>query len=237
MAKRQIRIENSRPHQSLHVRIEDLRTIDPLTPNQKLFFQHFEQYEAFLLYGSSGTGKSYSILYKSLESILNKSSPFEQLIIIRNTIPTTDVGFLPGDLETKNLAYEEPYKQITSDLLNRPDAYSRLKEQKYLTFLNASYLRGITFDNSIVFVDEIQNANWHTIRTIISRIGINSKIILAGDTKQSDMTKKYGNSGFHELLQVANNMKEFYMIQFIPDDIVRSSFTKKFVITCENLNL
>lgn len=210
MAKRQLRTETTRPHQSLHIRIEDLRTITPLTPNQKLFFHHFNQYQAILLHGSPGTGKSLISLYKSLESILDKSSPYDQLIIIRNTIPTTDIGFLPGDLETKNLAYEEPYKQITSDLFNRNDAYSRLKEQKYLTFLNASYLRGITFDNSIVFVDEIQNANWHTIKTIISRTGVNTKIILSGDTKQSDMTKKYGNSGFHELLQVTNKMTEFF---------------------------
>lgn len=183
------------------------------------------------------THNTFLTLYKSLESILDKSSPYDQLIIIRNTIPTTDIGFLPGDLETKNLAYEEPYKQITSDLFNRNDAYSRLKEQKYLTFLNASYLRGITFDNSIIFVDEIQNANWHTIKTIISRTGVNTKIILSGDTKQSDMTKKYGNSGFHELLQVTNKMMEFFTVHFTPDDIVRSSFTKSFIITCEELNL
>lgn len=237
MAKKLTRPETPRTHQSLHVRIDDLKTIDPLTPNQKSFFQQFNQYQAFLLHGSPGTGKTFLSLYKALEQILDKSSPHEQLIIIRNTIPTTDIGFLPGDLETKNLAYEEPYKQITADLFGRNDAYNRLKEQKHLMFLNASYLRGITFDDAIVFVDEIQNANWHTMKTIISRVGINTKIILAGDTKQSDLTKKYGTSGFYDLLQVTNKMKEFLTVHFIPDDIVRSAFTKSFITTCEELNL
>lgn len=247
MARKQIRntetnpiqpAEKQRTHQSLRLRLDDLKTVDPLTENQKKFFDLYNQdIQAFVLCGSPGTGKTFLSMCKALESVLEKSTVYDQLIIIRNAIPTTEIGHLPGDLSAKNAAYEEPYQQICADLFGRGDAYSRLKEQKHLEFVNASYLRGMTFDNSIVFFEEFQNANWHVIKSVISRLGVESKLILSGDHKQTDLTRKHGQSGFFELLQVAQEMKEFAVIKFTTDDIIRSAFTKNFIIACEKLDL
>lgn len=224
---------------SLKIKLDHLKTFEPLTVNQKRFYDAYNTSSyAFMLYGSAGTGKSHISLYKSLEEVLCKDNPFKKLVIIRSAVPSRDSGFLPGSLEDKNAIYEEPYKQICADLFGRPDAYDRLKEQKVIEFLSTSYLRGTTFNDSIIFFDEIQNEGWAGIKTVITRTGIRSKLILCGDYSQNDLIKsKNDQSGFRELLQVAERMREFEMIQFTTDDIVRSSFTKNFIVACEDLGL
>jgi phosphate starvation-inducible PhoH-like protein len=224
---------------SLKIKLDHLKTFEPLTENQKIFFDAYDKGSyAFMLYGSAGTGKSFIALYKALEEVLDKGNPFKKLVIIRSSVPSRDSGFLPGSLEEKNAIYEEPYKQICADLFGRSDAYDRLKEQGYIEFLSTSYLRGTTFNDSIIFFDEFQSATWHEDRTILSRTGTRSKLILSGDFSQNDLIKsKNDQSGFHDLFAVATEMDEFDMIQFTTNDIVRSSFTKNFIIACEKLGL
>jgi phosphate starvation-inducible protein PhoH len=224
---------------SLKIKLDHLKTFEPLTANQKIFFDAYDKGSyAFMLYGSAGTGKSFIALYKALEEVLDKGNPFKKVVIVRSSVPSRDSGFLPGSLEDKMSIYEEPYKQICADLFGRSDAYDRLKEQGYIEFLSTSYLRGTTFNDSIIFFDEIQNETWNSIKTVISRTGTRSKLILSGDYAQNDLTKsKNDQSGFKELLQVAERMKEFDFVRFTTDDIVRSSFTKNFLIACETLGL
>ena len=224
---------------SLKLKLDNLKTFEPLTENQKLFFDAYNKGSyAFMLYGSAGTGKSFIAIYKALEEVMDKSNPFKKLVIVRSSVSTRDQGFLPGTAEEKNAIYEEPYKQICHDLFGRPDAYDRLKEQKYIEFISTSYLRGTTFNDSIIFFDEFQNANWGECKTILTRTGYRSKIILSGDFSQNDLTKsKNDQSAFKELHAVCTEMDEFDMIQFTTDDIVRSSFTKNFIVACEKLGL
>jgi phosphate starvation-inducible protein PhoH len=224
---------------SLKIKLDHLKTFEPLTANQKIFFDAYDKGSyAFMLYGSAGTGKSFIALYKALEEVLDKGNPFKKVVIVRSSVPSRDSGFLPGSLEDKMSIYEEPYKQICADLFGRSDAYDILKEQGYIEFLSTSYLRGTTFNDSIIFFDEIQNETWNSIKTVISRTGTRSKLILSGDYAQNDLTKsKNDQSGFKELLQVAERMKEFDFVRFTTDDIVRSSFTKNFLIACETLGL
>ena len=98
--------------------------------------------------------------------------------------------------------------------------------------------RGCSFDNSVVLFDEVQNGNFHELDTVLTRVGHNSKIIFCGDYSQTDLIKKTNDqSGLPDFLRVASTMSEFTKINFTPDDIVRSSLVKNWIIAKENLGL
>lgn len=222
------------PTNKLRVKLDDMEVIEPLTDNQRKFFDLYDdEYEFIGLFGSAGTGKTKISLYKALEEVLDKDNPYKQVIIVRSLVQTRDVGFLPGSLEEKQEIFELPYKQICESLFNRSDAYQRLKEQGVLKFISTTAIRGITIDDSVVIVDESANCNWSELSAIITRVGIRTKIIFCGDVFQNDLKNKNEYSGLTKFIEVANKMPDFVKIQFTSDDIVRSDLVKQFIIACE----
>lgn len=209
------------------IKIEHLCTIDPATDNQALFFEMYKEREVLLLHGSAGTGKSFIALYRALEDVLDSGNLYDRLVLVRSAVPAREIGYLPGDLEEKGEVYEIPYITMCNDLLERDDGYSRLKEQKKVVFSLSSYMRGITLDNTIIIVDEIQNMNYQELRTMITRVGINSKIVFCGDTTQNDIN---GKSGLDKFMKILDNMSSACHIEFTIDDIVRSELVKEFLI-------
>lgn len=220
----------------LKLRIDDLKTFSPLTDNQKTFFDVYRRGDYFIaLLGSPGVGKTFLALYRGIEEVLNKDNPFNQVIIIRSAVQVRDQGFVPGSLEEKMSIYEMPYYDICSTLFGREDAWNRLREQKKIQFMSTTAIRGVTLDDAIIIVDECQSMTWHELNSIISRCGYRSKILFVGDLKQNDLLKNRNDvSGLSEFLKIARTMKEFTEISFTPDDIVRSSLVKSWIIACEN---
>ena len=190
-----------------------------------------------LLHGVAGTGKTFIAMYRALEEVLDKSTPFQQVVVVRSAVPSRDIGHLPGDEKEKTEVYTAPYIDICSRLFNnKPDAFQRLQEQKAINFLITSFVRGITLDDSIIIVDECQSMTWHELSSVISRTGHRSKIIFVGDFKQNDLVKsKNDTSGLKQFLEVLHTMKEYQSVEFTPDDIVRSSLVKSFIVACDKL--
>ena len=220
------------------IRFSDIKNIEPMTNTQEDVFNAWYDTDALLMYGSAGTGKSFVALYHALVDVLDPESDYEKILIIRSTVQSRDQGFLPGTTEEKMEPFELPYHDIFATLLGRPDAYEKLKDMGKVEFLSSSFLRGSTFNNCIVFFDEMQCANLGEIKTICTRLGKFSKLIVAGDGAQNDLVKsKYDVSGFGEFLSIANRMSEFRTFKFTTDDIVRSGFVKSFLIACEGLGL
>ena len=187
--------ENKTRHQpavnnSLKIKPDHLKTFEPLTENQRLFFEMYKGGAYFMgLFGSPGVGKTFLALYKSLEEVLDKSNSFKQVVVVRSLVQLRDVGYLPGNLEEKQEIYELPYKEIAATLFGRSDAWDRLKEQNHVRFISTTAIRGISIDDAIIIVDENQNLNWSEVNTIITRVGHRSKIIFSGDFKQTDLIK------------------------------------------------
>ena len=115
--------------------------------------------------------------------------------------------------------------------------YDKLKAQGSLFFLSTSFLRGLTFDNSIVIVDECQNMNFHELDTIITRVGQDSKIVFCGDFGQSDLQKTNEKNGLHDFLRILEEMEEFSCTEFTIGDIVRSGFVRSYLINKTKLGI
>ena len=215
----------------LKMRLDDMITITPKTDKQREFFDAYQQGHYFCaLSGVAGTGKTYIAFYKALEEVMDKSNPYQKLVIIRSSVQSREMGHLPGDADEKMNMFTEPYKQIAAELFKRKDAWDRLVEQGFVEFLSTSFIRGTTFNNAIVILDESQNCTMHELDTIITRIGHTSKFFLCGDYRQVDLKKRDDKSGLLEFLYILRSMKEFTEIEFSVSDIVRSSLVKNYIV-------
>lgn len=216
---------------SLKLKLSDMATVHPKTEMQRRFFEAYQRGDYFMcLHGVAGTGKSYIALYKALEEVLDKDNPYEKVVVIRSAVQSRDMGHLPGNVDDKMEIYLQPYRQITTDLFKRKDAWDRLCEQGHAEFISTSFIRGTTFINSILLVDEFQNMNFEELDTIITRVGHTSKIVFCGDVRQTDLRKKDDRTGLPKFLAIADSMGQFSRFEFTTDDIVRSSLVKDYII-------
>lgn len=233
-ANTKIHLEDEQPKitNALKVRIDDLKTFEPLTNNQKKFFDAYKRGDYFVaLHGVAGTGKTFCAVYKALEEVLDKSNTFRKIILVRSAVQSREIGHLPGDVTEKMEIYQQPYQQICETLFGRKDAYQRLSEQGYIEFISTSFIRGMSFDDAIIIVDEMQNLTFEEIDTVMTRVGYRSKIIWCGDYRQTDLNKKKNDmSGILKFFDIAMHMGAFTRIEFTPDDIVRSSLVKDYIL-------
>ena len=222
--------------QQLHF---ELKHIQPITDNQVITFQAFDQGDNLFLHGCAGTGKTFISIYLALKEIENGRSRRRKLIIIRTAQSSKDIGFLPGTEKQKLEVYEAPYKAICAELYHRDDAYDILKTKGIIEFHSTSYLRGTTINDAIILVDEVQNQRYVELRTVLTRTGDHSRIILCGDTKQDDLTSERFKeaSGLKDMMKVFNFMGSMTTVQFEIDDIVRSGFVRDFIIAENKLGL
>jgi phosphate starvation-inducible protein PhoH len=217
---------------ALKLKLDHLKTFEPLTENQRSFFDAYKRGDYFIaLHGVAGTGKTFCAMYKALEEVLDKSNPFKKVIVVRSAVQSREIGHLPGDVTEKMEIYQQPYRQICETLFGRKDAWDRLDEQNFVEFISTSFIRGMSFDDAIIIVDEMQNMTFEEIDTVMTRVGYRSKIIWCGDYRQTDLNKKKNDvTGILKFFDVAYHMKAFTKIEFDVDDIVRSSLVKDYII-------
>jgi phosphate starvation-inducible protein PhoH len=218
--------------------IKDLKVIKPLTQPQKQMFESYFYGNFVLATGASGTGKTLISIYLGLNDVLSKSSKQNQLIIVRSAVPSREIGYLPGTEIEKLESYEIPYRDIFTYLFNRKTAYDKMKKQNIVRFIPTSFIRGLTWDNAVIIIDEIQNMTFYELNSVITRVGANSKLIIIGDQMQSDLYRnKNDKSGMKDFLIVANKVEEFDHITFTKNDILRSSFVKSWICALEDSNI
>jgi len=215
--------------------------VKPLTENQKVLFDAYDDGKMLFAYGAAGTGKTFITLYNALREVLDETTPYEKIYIVRSLVATREIGFLPGDHDDKSALYQIPYKNMVKYMFEMPsDAdfemlYGNLKAQETISFWSTSFIRGTTFNRSIILVDECQNLNFHELDSIITRVGEDCKIMFCGDIMQSDLIKTSERSGIHDFMKILQAMPEFESIEFGVDDIVRSGLVKSYLVNKINL--
>ena len=217
----------------------DLRNVKPLTPAQEQTFDTYfssEEDKNLCLYGCAGTGKTFLSLYLGFHAVLATNTQ-KKIMIIRSAVPSREIGFFPGDRNEKIAPYERPYTDVCFELFGRSSTYEDMKKAGLIEFMDTSVLRGVTWDDSFIVLDEGQNMNFDEINTVMTRVGLRSRILFLGDIKQTDLGKSSRDrSGMEDFLKIAYNMEEFEFIQFTTKDIVRSGFVKSWIIASESFN-
>tara|TARA_B100001094_G_scaffold214053_1_gene208125 strand:+ start:119 stop:877 length:759 start_codon:yes stop_codon:yes gene_type:complete len=225
------------------INTDKLRDIEPLTENQQRLYDSYSNNRHLVAYGCAGTGKTFITLYNALKDVLKENTPYEKIYIVRSLVSTREIGFLPGDHEDKSTLYQIPYKNMVKYMFEMPTEadfemlYGNLKAQGTISFWSTSFIRGTTFDNAIIIVDEFQNLNFHELDSIITRVGQNAKIMFCGDAVQSDLVKTNERNGIHDFMKVLQIMPSFDIIEFGVDDIVRSGFCREYILAKMQLNL
>ena len=225
------------------INLDLMRDIEPLTENQKLLYEAYAQNKNVVAYGCTGTGKTFITLYNALQDVLDETTPYEKIYIVRSLVATREIGFLPGDHEDKSSLYQIPYKNMVKymfALQTEADfemLYGNLKTQGTISFWSTSFIRGTTLDKSIIIVDEFQNLNFHELDSIITRVGEDSKIMFCGDATQTDLIKTNERNGIIDFMRVLRLMPSMELVEFGVDDIVRSGLVKEYILAKMELNL
>ena len=221
-----------------------LRDIEPLTPNQQLLFDSYASGKNIVAYGCAGTGKTFITLYNAIKDVLDEKTPYEKVYVVRSLVATREIGFLPGDHEDKSWLYQLPYKAMVKYMFEmRTDAdfqmlYANLKAQDTIDFWSTSFIRGTTFDNAIIIVDEFQNLNYHELDSIMTRVGQDSKIMFCGDATQTDLTRENEKNGIVDFMRILRLMANSVdIIEFGVEDIVRSGLCKEYILAKLELGL
>ena len=213
------------------------------TDNQKLFFQKISDFnhQLILCHGIAGTGKTYVSCYKALQDVLRRGTPYEKLIIIN---PTVDVGnedklgYLPGELSQKIQQYNESTFTILNSIVGKAKANKLIQDGKVeIGVLN--FLRGVNLENCYVILDEAQNVSPMQIKTIMTRISENCKMIIQGDLSQCDKYKtngvtNYEKSGFYDVWYRLKDVKGVDHMAFNRDDCIRHPLVKRILKTYED---
>ena len=215
----------------------NLKHVNPLTENQRIAFDAFDDGKHLMLHGMAGTGKTFLALSKTIDALMSNKGVQNKIYIVRSVVPTRDMGFLPGNQKEKMKVYEAPYYAICTELFDRSDAYEILKQKNAIEFISTSFIRGITMNNCYVIVDEVNNMTFHELDSVITRIGKGCRVLFCGDFRQSDLTKEQERNGLKDFMKVISKLNDFVHVDFLEQDIVRSKLVKEYIIARQKLGL
>jgi phosphate starvation-inducible PhoH-like protein len=211
----------SNPNQ---IQINGFEPIKPKNFAQSTYLDAIRRSDIVFATGPAGTGKSYIATAYAAEQLYYKK--VDKIIITRPAVEAEEtMGFLPGELEEKYAPYLAPIRDILDRLLGKSFVDYCLKVG-YIEAVPIAYMRGRTFDNAIVILDEAQNTTPNQMKLILSRIGNNCTYIIDGDISQKDIQ---GHSGLEDAMKKLSGIPGVDMVNFFTSDIVRSPLCKKII--------
>lgn len=194
--------------------------------NQKLVIESIKNNEITIVSGLPGTGKTYLACAEALKLIKTKPK-YKKILLVKSVIqlPGEELGFLPGDLKDKldpyMISFIDNFEKIIGESLT-----NKLRELGLIQIQPIAFVRGRSIDNTIIVVDEAQNISIQNMRTLMTRIGDNSKMVILGDVKQKDI-KNPKNSSLEVVIDKFEGIDGFGCVSLRnPDDVVRNPIIK-----------
>ena len=207
-------------------RISDTMTVSVKckTENQKALVNAIKEKEVIICSGPAGTGKTYLACAEALK-LIKRYAKYKKIVIVKSvtTLKNEEIGFLKGGLREKMEPFMFSFVHNFEKLVGQAIT-SRLRELKTIEELPIAYMRGINLDRSIIIIDEAQNISQENIRTIMTRLGRDSKMIFLGDERQQDSK---GHNGLTFLMDHFQDIEEIGCVQFNKSDVVRNPLIAK----------
>ena len=213
----------------LNVKIEipkAKKIFSPKSLTQAFYIEELKNNDIIFSYGPAGTGKTFLAVAYSISELLNKN--IKKIVLTRPVIEAGEsLGFLPGDFIQKINPYLLP---LFDSIINvtSTEIYQKLSEQNLIEIAPIAYMRGRTFENSIVILDEGQNTTYTQMKLFLTRLGEGAKLIITGDITQIDLPKNT-KSGMVEALNILKNIDGISIVQFNENDVVRHPLVKKII--------
>lgn len=204
------------------------KDVKPLNYIQATYLEAIKTNDIVFGIGSAGTGKTYIASSYAAGELFHRR--VQKIILTRPNVETgRGLGFLPGNLEEKYAPYLEPFSEIFSRSLGK-GYYEYALKTKSIDPRPLGFMRGATFDDCIVLVDEAQNATRAELKMLLSRIGKNCKMVISGDTQQTDIS----DSGLDDAVRRLEHIAGIEVVRFLDDDIVRSRMCKQIILAYNN---
>lgn len=193
-------------------------SITAKSPNQKKYLKTIRDNKVIFCYGPPGTGKTHIAVASAIIALFKKE--FERLIISRPMVQAGErTGFLPGTIDEKMRPYLQPIYDEFSHYLKKQDL-NDLKNQEIIELCPLAYMRGRNFHNSFVIVDEAQNISSEQLKMALTRLGRESKMVIVGDPKQSDIPE-WRDCALTKYLDVLEEIEGIGIVELTNEDIVR----------------
>lgn len=217
----------------------DMKVVKPKTPRQEdAFHVWFGSADGHLaMLGSAGTGKSFLAITMGMLDVLDPDMPQRKLVIVRSLAQGRSIGALPGSLQEKSEPTFSIYNSIFAELFGKENTFANMVDVGLVQTVDTSHIRGATWNDAIIVVDEVTSMNDHEVDTVMTRVGENSRLIICGDQKQSDLvtnTNKSDKHNYKKFLNTLQRIDSVDIITFTHDDIVRSGFVKEWIIASDS---
>jgi phosphate starvation-inducible PhoH-like protein len=202
------------------------KTLEPKTEHQREYMQAMRTSTITIGAGPAGTGKTIAAAYFAAEKFLDKD--VEQIILVRPAVESGQtLGLLPGTLEEKYAVYLAPIREYLIDVLGKTQYEYALKAEQILP-QPLGYMRGSTFSNCVVILDEAQNVTPAEMKMFLTRIGENCTVIINGDVEQCDLK---GDCGLEDAIERIEFVEGVTVVEFDEDDCLRSPIVKAILKT------
>ena len=201
--------------------------VKPKTENQKKLVDSIKTNEIIIASGLPGTGKTFLACAEALKLLKNPDLNFKKIILVKSvtTLKDEEIGFLKGTMDEKMEPFMDSFLANFIKIIGEPIT-NRLREMGFIQIKPIAYVRGRSIDNSIIIIDEAQNISLDNMRTLMTRIGENSKMIILGDVKQKDIKNKR-ESSLEVVIEKFNGKKGFGVVELRnAEDIVRNPIIK-----------
>jgi len=209
------------------IKFKNLSDIKFRTENQKKYWDLIGEKEVTLCAGPAGTGKSFISLAKALEIFSKERKKYKKIIIVKPAVEADEkLGYLPGSMEEKLEPYIYSTKYVLEKILGKAKINNLFLKGK-IEIMALAYMRGINIDNAILILEEAQNCTPRQMKTILTRIGEDSKFIISGDHEQSDRYRNTKESGLYFAMEKLKDIPEIGIFEFEPEDIVRNPIVGK----------